>query len=117
MGFAGSARRQASRNPNVLTQPQEGTKSHKNSFLCLFVPFRGHSLREVQKEIAIDQTASSPVALEAAQITCRLREKPVAFAKTRGFSPRRKRQTAKITKVAKKYGEEKYRRPLLRQAA
>ena len=34
------------RSPNVPSQPQKGTKSHKDFFSCLFVPFRGHSLRE-----------------------------------------------------------------------
>jgi hypothetical protein len=37
---------QASQNPIVASQPQKGTKSRKNFFSCLFVPFRGHSLRE-----------------------------------------------------------------------
>jgi hypothetical protein len=57
------------------------------------------------------------VALEGAQTTCRLGEKLDAFAKTRGFSAGLKRRTAKFTTFAKKYGEEKYRRQLLSQAA
>ena len=46
MGLAGQVSRQLPRSPIIRNQPQKGTKSHKNSFSCLFVPFRGHSFRE-----------------------------------------------------------------------
>jgi hypothetical protein len=48
----------------------------------------GHTLavRTTIKRMIVDQKSSAELNLEGAQTTCRLREKLVAFAKTRGFS-------------------------------